>query len=98
MTQIKTHLLIGKTKTQQFIGVTKTNEINWASSHCLVVSNGVVSVPLEGALVAGVGSVFNFVSVTSVGVAAAAAATTVASVVMVVGSPSITTVSLLQSV
>jgi hypothetical protein len=56
----------------------------------------VVSVPLEGALVAGVRAVFHFVSVTSVGVAAAAAAP-VASVVVVVGGPSVTTVSLLKS-
>lgn len=59
-----------------------------------MVSNGVVSVPLEGALVAGVRAVFHFVSVTSVGVAAAAAP--VASVVVVVGGPSVTTVSLLK--
>jgi hypothetical protein len=62
-----------------------------------VVSNGVVSVPLEGALVAGVRAVFHFVSVTSVSISTAAAAAPVASVVVVVGGPSVTTVTLLKS-
>ena len=72
------------------------NEINWGGGCCLVVSNGVVSVPLEGALVAGVRAVFHFVSVTSVSISTAAAAP-VASVVVVVGGPSVTTATLLKS-
>jgi hypothetical protein len=92
--RIKTLLFLGKTNVTIYWCNKNKNEINWGGCHCLVVSNGVVSVPLEGALVAGVSAVFNFVSVTSVGVAAAA--TTVSSIV-VVGGPSVTTVFLLKT-
>lgn len=97
----QTHFFIGKTTNATIYWCNKNkHEINWGSRHCLLLSNGVVSVPLEGALVAGVGTVFHFVSVTSAGgasAAATAAAVAASVVVVVVGSPSVTTVSLLKT-